>query len=413
MLYDLSLFNFVIYYTSNKTRFIDKECYMLKIKAVIPILIMVVFMTAMQVLALPASDDEKPVTDWSRIASIDPLRDDIGDFLIIDLFKFQVRALEAVRDGDYLNAAKYYLFILRHKYDSADMLYNLACCYARMKRPDLAGKYLLHAVRAGFNDIQHFLKDTDFDPVRGEKDFDKVEKKVKQFGDDIGEPVLLKTSKVLNGRLHLPENYDPTRSYPLVIALHGRGDWAENFAAIWRNIERKEFILLVPEAPYELKDAGLYGPAYSWFYLIRDKKTWGFADPLTADNIISAAEQISAKYKTGRVYLLGFSQGVSAAFMTAYQKPDMFDGLIAFAGRLPGEEFLPAANIEAFKRIKLYIAHGTSDESVTEKDTSEMKRRLDAMGCASKNYEFDGGHFVDPETLNKIIEIILDEGAIK
>lgn len=91
----------------------------------------------------------------------------------------------------------------------------------------------------------------------------------------------------------------------------------------------------------------------------------------------------------------------------------MFNGLIAFAGRLPGEEFLPPANIEAFKKIKLYIAHGTSDESVTEKDTSEMKRRLDAMGCAYKNYEFDGGHFVDPETLNKIIEILLDEDTNK
>jgi phospholipase/carboxylesterase len=367
----------------------------------------------MTALALAASDDEKSITDWSRIAAIDPLRDDIGDFLTIDLFKFQVRAIEAARDGDYLNAAKYYLFILHHKYDSADMLYNLACCYARMKRPDLAGKYLLFAVRAGFNDIKHFLKDTDFDPVRGEKDFDTVEKKVKEFGEDIGEPILLKTTKVLNGRLHLPENYDPTRSYTLVIGLHGRGDWAENFAALWRNIERKEFIFLVPEAPYEMKDAGLYGPGYSWFYLIPDKKTWEFADPLTADNIISAAEQISAKYKTGRVYLLGFSQGVSAAFMTAYQKPDMFDGLIAFAGHLPGEEFLPAANIEAFKKIKLYIAHGTSDESVSEKDTNEMKQRLDALACAYKYYEFEGGHFIDPDTLNKIIEIILDEGAIK
>jgi phospholipase/carboxylesterase len=386
---------------------------MFKNKTVITILIIVVFTTAMQALALPASDDEKPVTDWSRIASIDPLRDDIGDFLTIDLFKFQVRALEAARDGDYLNAARYYLFILHHRYDSPDMLYNLACSYASMKRPDLAGKYLLYAIRAGFSDIQHFLKDTDFDPVRGENDFDTVEKKVKEFGENIGEPVLLKTTKVLNGRLHLPEKYDPARSYPLVIALHGRGDWAENFAAIWRNIERKEFILLVPEAPYEMKDAGLYGPAYSWFYLVRDKKTWGFADPLTAENIISAAEQISAKYKTGNVYLLGFSQGVSAAYLTAYRRPDMFKGLIAFAGRLPGEEFLPAANSEAFKRIKLFIAHGTSDESVTEKDTNDMKLRLDAKGCMYKYYEFEGGHFVDPETLNKIIEIILNEDINK
>jgi predicted esterase len=386
---------------------------MKKNKTVFMILMSVFFITIIQDVYLSAADDEKTVTNWDRIASIDPLRDDIGDFLTHDLNLFQFRAMESFRTGDYLNAARYYLFILRHKYNSADMLYNLACCYACLKRSDLAGKYLLHALRAGFNDIELFLKDTDFNPVRGEKDFDTVEKKVKEFGEDIGEPILLKTSKVLNGRLHLPENYDQTRSYPLVVALHGRGDRAENFAALWRNIERKEFIFLVPEAPYEMKDAGLYGPGYSWFYLVPDKKTWEFTDPLTADNIINAVEQISKKFKIGSVYLFGFSQGVSAAFIAAYQKPDMFNGLIAFAGHLPGDEFLPASNIEAFKSIKMYIARGVSDEAVSVKTTNEMKQRLDVLGCTYKYYEFEGGHFVDPDTLNKIIETVLDYVVIK
>jgi predicted esterase len=386
---------------------------MAKNKTVFLTLIPVFFMALVQVVSLLAADDEKPVTNWDRIASIDPLKEDIGDFLRHDLNLFQFRAMESFRTGDYLNSARYYLFILHHKIDSPVTLYNLACCYAHLKRPDLAGKYLLYALRAGFNDIEHFLKDMDFDPVRGEKDFDTVEKKVKDLEEDIGEPVLLKTSKVLNGRLHLPVNYNPNRSYPLIIALHGSGDSAVNFATLWRNIEKKEFIFLVPEAPYEMKDAGLYGPGYSWFYHVPDKKIWKFADPLTADNIIGAVEQISKKFKIGSLYLFGFSQGVAAAFMAAYQKPDMFDGLIAFAGQLPGEEFLPASNIQAFKRIKLYIARGVSDEAVSVKTTNEMKQRLDVLGCTYKYYEFEGGHFVDPNTLNTIIETVLDYVVIK
>jgi phospholipase/carboxylesterase len=355
------------------------------------------------------TDEEKKPTDWDRITSIDPLREDIGDFLKHDLNLFQFRAQEAFNAGDFINAAKYYLFILHHRTDSPITLYNLACCYAKLNRPDLAAKYVLQSVLSGFYNIEHFLKDKDFDAVRGKSEFDKVESDIKDFGESIGEKVFLVTSKIQEGRLHLPEKYDPLKSYPLVIGLHGYGGNAENFASMWKNFKNKDFFFLVPEAPYELNDPGINGPSYGWFYLTPDRKIWEFIDPITADNIIKAAEQIVNKYKIDRTYIFGFSQGVSAAFMTAYQKPELFEGVIAFAGRLPEDEFLPKKNIEAFKKLKFYIAHGTNDKAVGYQESLNTKRRLEGFGCKPSYYEFEGGHFVDSDTINYILESILED----
>lgn len=382
----------------------------IKYTVLIGSLLIIMFLT-LQPAVKPANDEDgkKPI-DWDKIISIDPLREDIGDFLKHDLALIQFRAEEAMRNGDYLTAAKYYLFLVRHKYDSSVTLYNLACCYGKLNQPEFAAKFFMQSLRAGFNNIGHFLKDTDFNSVRGKGEFGWAEETAIELEKAFGDKILLTTSKVMEGRIHLPENYDPAKSYPLLVALHGSGDRAENFAAMWKEIKKKDFIFLAPEAPYEMRDLSLYGIGYSWFYLTPDRKIWEYADPLTAQNVIRAVEQISQQYKVNGVHILGFSQGVAAAFLTAYYKPEIFQSVTVFAGRLPDDQNLKLTNHEAFKRLKIYIAHGKIDNSVAINESVKTKNRLEALGCKTVFYEFEGGHYVNPEILNKILsELFLNE----
>lgn len=378
-------------------------------KSFIIIVIAAILLISLFQYSFALADDENKATDWDRIASIDPMKENIGDFLSHDLNLFQFRAEEAYRSGNYLNAARYYLFILHHRTDSPISLYNLACCYAKLKRPDLAAKYLLLAVQAGFYNIEHILSDKDFDAVRGESEFDKAEKTAKGFGDAIGDKIFLVTSKILEGRIHLPEKYDPSKSYPLVIGLHGYGGNVENFASMWEKLENKNFIYLVPEAPYELRDPGITGPSFGWFLQTPDRKMWEYTDPITAENIIKAAEKVASTYKIDGIYILGFSQGVSAAYLTAFQKPEMFRGVIAFAGSLPEDQFIPTKNSEAFKKLVYFIVHGKNDKAVAMQQSLNMKQRLEAWGCKPSFFEFDGGHWVDTDTLNNILGKILSK----
>lgn len=360
-----------------------------------------------------SADDEKSVTNWDKIISIDPMKEDIGDFLKHDLNLFRFRAAESFRDGDYMTAAKYYLFILHHRMDAPVTLYNLACCYSQLGRADLAAKYLLLAFRFGFTDTAAVLADKDFDPVRGKSEFDKAEEQIRNLGRNLGDKIMLVTARIREGRIHLPENYDPSKSYPMIIGLHGYGDYAENFSTIWRNINKKDFIFLVPEAPYELKDISLNNPSFSWFMLTADRQTWEFTDSVTGNNIVQAAELVSSKLKISKIYLLGFSQGVSAAFMGAFNKPELFAGVIGMSGTFPGLQFFPEKNIEAFKKLQFFIVHGKNDGAVAFNHGLETKKILEGMGCKTSFFEFDGAHQIDAETLNKIIEIILNQDSVK
>ena len=50
--------------------------------------------------------------------------------------------------------------------------------------------------------------------------------------------------------IKLPKNYDPNKSYKLVIGLHGGGSSIEKFINIWDDVENTDFIYAVPQGPY-------------------------------------------------------------------------------------------------------------------------------------------------------------------
>src|SRR5690606_28072269 len=51
------------------------------------------------------------------------------------------------------------------------------------------------------------------------------------------------------GVIRVPQSYDPSTAMPLMLALHGSGDTANNFVNLWANLAESEgFIVLVPES---------------------------------------------------------------------------------------------------------------------------------------------------------------------
>jgi|WetSurMetagenome_2_1015567.scaffolds.fasta_scaffold95769_1 phospholipase/carboxylesterase len=201
---------------------------------------------------------------------------------------------------------------------------------------------------------------------------------------------------------------------PLVVALHGRGGNASEFANLWAAFAEPRPIVAAPQAPYPLLIAG-EKPAlgFSWFVLSNDKNLWRQADPFSVEYVLGVVRDLKKDRVVSSVYLLGFSQGVACAYMTALQQPELFDGVVAFAGELPTGEVPDETIRKAAGAFRVFIAHGRGDATVKPEESLRAKKTLEGMGYSVTYREFAGGHQLSAEVLREAQEWMAAKGSSK
>ena len=64
---------------------------------------------------------------------------------------------------------------------TADVYYNLACCYALTAQKKLALETLKKSIRVGYKDYRNMLNDSDFESIREDKKFKSLLEEIKQY----------------------------------------------------------------------------------------------------------------------------------------------------------------------------------------------------------------------------------------
>ena len=205
----------------------------------------------------------------------------------------------------------------------------------------------------------------------------------------------------------LPKGFDKSKTYPLVLGLHGYGDNAENYATLWDAREMEtSFIYVAMEAPYAFslgKDIG-----YSWFLLMDHEKypkEVQKAGEMTVMNVLEGLKLIKSEYKVGNVYLTGFSQGAGLTFMTGLKNPELFKAIIPFGGWLD-TDVVTEEDLKGAKDLPVLIVHGNQDTMVEFKSGKEAEEVLKKHGYKVELFEFDGGHVLPKEGLAKLVEMV-------
>lgn len=107
---------------------------------------------------------------------------------------------------------------------------------------------------------------------------------------------------------------------------------------------------------------------------------------------------MSQRHRVSRVVLLGFSQGVSAAYLAAMKRPDRIAGIIAFAGGFPRNSVTPE-QLEAASHLRVMIAHGSGDAQVGLEASERARDLLREAGYKVQFETFDGGHVLPPDAM--------------
>jgi predicted peptidase len=216
-------------------------------------------------------------------------------------------------------------------------------------------------------------------------------------------------------RLMKPIDFDPAKTYPLVLSLHGAGgrgtdnirnlrNWNEYMADDTLR-RRHPCFVLAPQSDStwndptsarsvrtDLSDEDVAALPEAWrsrLLRYREQFSEGPVGNLhivleLIDNKLAKEFQIDAD----RLYCLGHSMGGFGTFTAIYQHPERFAAAVPTAGG-----FFPWRDASRIKDIPIWTFHGSADETVPVEFTRYVFRRMQELGGNTKYTELRGvGH---------------------
>ncbi|MFB9055836.1 alpha/beta hydrolase-fold protein [Mariniflexile ostreae] len=222
----------------------------------------------------------------------------------------------------------------------------------------------------------------------------------------------IKAQDTLQYRIMYPEMFDSTKSYPLVLFLHGAGERGnDNISQLAHGSRlfaseehRKEFpaIVIFPQCP----------KSSYWANVEVDRSTNPIGlefpintEPTTALNMVMQLVDSMALepfVKKEHMYVGGLSMGGMGTFEILYRKPDRFAAAFAICG---------AGNPEGTQRFAettpLWIFHGAKDDVVNPQASVAMVSGILKYGgkpnftlYAKDNHNSWDTAFAEPELLS-------------
>jgi poly(3-hydroxybutyrate) depolymerase len=189
--------------------------------------------------------------------------------------------------------------------------------------------------------------------------------------------------EIMPYRIYVPTTYNPSRAFPLVVALHGLGASEDSmFSPIYGGVpklaEQHGFIVVAPLG-YRV-DGG-----YGYFRVAGQSNR---RTELSEQEVMEVVQQVKQQYKIddSRIYLMGHSMGGIGTWALAAKYPDLWAALGPISGT--GNP----ATVEKMRTIPEIVVHGDADDVVPVAGTRAMVAEMKKLGTEVKYIEVPGGN---------------------
>lgn len=191
---------------------------------------------------------------------------------------------------------------------------------------------------------------------------------------------------VMTYALYVPEGYDPGKSYPLVVCLHGAGFNGDAYLDRWVPRLGEKYMLACPTLER------------------------GFWWTRKGERLVMAVlDDVVRRYHVDRdrIFLTGMSNGGIGTYFIGAHHADRFSAVAPMAGGFPDGLF---PLLENFRETPVYIIHGSKDQVMPVELSQKVSRRLIELGYNVVYREHDrehpvaGGHFFPREELPDLIK---------
>ena len=186
--------------------------------------------------------------------------------------------------------------------------------------------------------------------------------------------------------LSIPQSYEPTQDYALVVCLHGAGFTGEAYLDRWKSRLGEHYILACPTYP-----------AGAWFTRRAE------------DLVLATVQLVQQRYRIdpNRIFLSGMSNGGIGAWLIGMHHAPLFAGLAPMASGIDDVLF---PFLENLRTTPVYIIHGSQDQVMPVELSRKLAGELKNLDYPFIYREHDrthamaGGHFFPREELPDLVK---------
>ncbi len=190
---------------------------------------------------------------------------------------------------------------------------------------------------------------------------------------------------------------------PVLLVLHGFGQVAAEFIKIFEPLVQRGVLVAAPQAPHQFyKSLADRTVGFSW--LTRYERDQSIRDFAAYMEKFYALLQREYRIDAQRVFVLGFSQGVSMAYRMWAHSAMPLSGMIACGGDLPPDV---GERLSALPSLRVLLVHGRRDQIVPLQKAHEAQTQLSAAGFPVELFEFEGEHLIPPEAMSAIAKLVV------
>jgi predicted esterase len=193
-----------------------------------------------------------------------------------------------------------------------------------------------------------------------------------------------------DSRVLLPDEYDPQRSYPLIITLPWTGGSSEEFLAYYRRVfaDVQAIFLLPPGRPQRSH----YLPDFLSFV--------GWYD----ERILADLARVGRNYSVNpeAVYLMGYSLGGDLAWALINRHPRLFRGAAMFGTRSSYPSDPARLGELAGREGRTFFGIGDREHPDRSRGIQAAYRSMSRAGVAARIEEYSGGHTNPPDSLLRL-----------
>lgn len=185
----------------------------------------------------------------------------------------------------------------------------------------------------------------------------------------------------------VPDDYNPKKSFPLIVCLHGTGSNSVTFHDLFKPVTNDMgFVLLTPQGSKMTEEN------FGW--------TWGENADQSILNSIDFIRK-TVNINISQIYILGFSSGGSLAWNIGLKYPHNFAGIVPLCSTIDPNNLSPTNYYQKF-----YLAHGEIETSLHE-PYSEIQQSFEQNNIKSSYIVYDGiGHNLPEPKQDEIRRIL-------
>tara|TARA_X000001036_G_scaffold103142_1_gene96464 strand:- start:172 stop:816 length:645 start_codon:yes stop_codon:yes gene_type:complete len=202
----------------------------------------------------------------------------------------------------------------------------------------------------------------------------------------------------LNYLILFPDDYNPEKSYSVIILLHGYGANMSDLSTLAPAINSSEFIYIFPNAPLEF-DIGINVAGYAWFPI--ESGDYKESAKLLDETLKIALNGINQN----KIFLGGFSQGGMMAIHSGLFSENYYDGIIILSSKLINDEIKLSKNLP--ENTKIFISHGIFDTVLSIEEGEKINNQLSSLGFSTSFKKYNIAHEINLEVINDLSEWLM------